>query len=175
MSEGYILIKPEPDFTPLQIVKQKSVDTVDNKKKELPLALSWLSRAITSVGNFSIQYNFQAIAIALIVMSVEECTLNEEKCQEGKQSSWVTGTASATVFAGAMLGQLIMGYAGDILGRNKALTLTLTLASSAALFSAVLPNGSPQNVYITIIIFRFLLGAGLGGVYPLSAAKAVEV
>jgi hypothetical protein len=45
---------------------------------------------------------------------------------------------------------------------------------TSAFFSAVLPRGSPQNVYITIIIFRFLLGAGLGGVYPLSAAKAVE-
>jgi MFS family permease len=149
MSEGYILIKPEPDLTPFQIVKgtvvdtdltpfqivkEEVVDTDNGKKKGLLLALSWLSRVITSVGNFSIQYNFQAIAIALIVMSVEECTLDKEKCQDGKQSSWVTGTASATVFAGAMLGQLIMGYTGDILGRDKAMTLTLTLASSAGMF-----------------------------------------
>jgi PHS family inorganic phosphate transporter-like MFS transporter len=64
-----------------------------------------------------------------------------------------------------------MGYLGDVLGRSRALTLTLALASVAALFSAIAPTGSPTAVYITIIVFRFILGVGLGGVYPLSATK----
>lgn len=67
-----------------------------------------------------------------------------------------------------------MGYLGDILDRNKAMTLTLSVASLAALCSAILPHGSPTSVYIIIIICRFILGAGVGGVYPLSAAKAAE-
>ena len=67
-----------------------------------------------------------------------------------------------------------MGYVGDILDRNKAMTLTLSIACLAAVCSAVLPQGSPTSVYITIIVCRFILGAGLGGVYPLSAAKAAE-
>ena len=67
-----------------------------------------------------------------------------------------------------------MGYLGDILDRNKAMTLTLSIACLAAISSAVLPRGSPTSVYIIIIICRFILGAGLGGVYPLSAAKAAE-
>ena len=67
-----------------------------------------------------------------------------------------------------------MGYVGDILDRNKAMTLTLSIACLAAIGSATLPRGSPSSVYIIIIICRFVLGAGLGGVYPLSAAKAAE-
>ena len=67
-----------------------------------------------------------------------------------------------------------MGYLGDILGRNIAMILTLSTASLAGVCSATLPTGSPTLVYITIIICRFMLGAGLGGVYPLSAAKAAE-
>ena len=67
-----------------------------------------------------------------------------------------------------------MGYIGDVLGRNKAMTLTVSIGSLAAVASAALPRGSPTSVYIVIIISRFVLGAGLGGVYPLSAAKAAE-
>ncbi len=135
---------------------------------------AWLSYLITSVSNFSVQYNFQAISIALLIMSKEVCTSTEEECSLGTQSSWVAGTASATVFAGAFFGQLTMGYLGDLIGRNKAMTITLSLSACAALCSAVIPFGSASSIYITIIICRFVLGIGLGGVYPLSATKAAE-
>jgi MFS family permease len=55
-----------------------------------------------------------------------------------------------------------MGYGGDVLGRNEAMTLTLSIASMAAFCSAILPTGSPKSVYIIIIICRFFLGIGLG-------------
>lgn len=67
-----------------------------------------------------------------------------------------------------------MGYAGDVFGRNKAMTLTLSLVCISSFFSAIIPFGSPSNVYTIIIIFRFIMGIGLGGVYPLSATKAAE-
>jgi PHS family inorganic phosphate transporter-like MFS transporter len=134
-----------------------------------------VSGLITATGNFNVQYNFGAIAIALIVMSSVECTsATAEDCRQGHQASWVNGTASATVFAGAIFGQLTMGYAGDIVGRNIAMTLTLSIAALGALLSALLPSGSPQSVYITIIVCRFILGIGLGGIYPLAATKAAE-
>jgi len=78
------------------------------------------------------------------------------------------------IFAGAILGQLSMGYAGDVLGRTKAMILTLSIATLGALLSSAAPVGSPSKVYVTIIVFRFFLGVGLGGVYPLSATKAAE-
>jgi MFS transporter, PHS family, inorganic phosphate transporter len=67
-----------------------------------------------------------------------------------------------------------MGYAGDILGRNKAMLFTLTLASVGALLSALVTFGDPATIYSLIITCRFILGIGLGGVYPLSATKAAE-
>ena len=60
-----------------------------------------------------------------------------------------------------------MGYLGDLIGRNKAMTLTLSLASLSALGSALVPTGNATMVYVIIILFRFVLGIGLGGVYPL--------
>lgn len=59
-----------------------------------------------AMGNFSIQYNFQSISVALIMMSAFECTSDDGNCKDGKQAGWVASTASAAVFAGAIVGQL---------------------------------------------------------------------
>lgn len=67
-----------------------------------------------------------------------------------------------------------MGYAGDILGRNVAMVMTLSLVVVSALVSALASVGSPTAIYTVIIIARFFLGVGVGGVYPLSATKAAE-
>lgn len=67
-----------------------------------------------------------------------------------------------------------MGYAGDVFGRTHAMTFTLALVTFAAMLSAAAPQGSPSSIYSTIIVMRFILGIGVGGVYPLSATKAAE-
>eukprot|EP00595_Chromulina_sp_UTEXLB2642_P001881 CAMPEP_0196766516 /NCGR_PEP_ID=MMETSP1095-20130614/25797_1 /TAXON_ID=96789 ORGANISM="Chromulina nebulosa, Strain UTEXLB2642" /NCGR_SAMPLE_ID=MMETSP1095 /ASSEMBLY_ACC=CAM_ASM_000446 /LENGTH=152 /DNA_ID=CAMNT_0042128949 /DNA_START=287 /DNA_END=742 /DNA_ORIENTATION=- len=107
-------------------------------------------------------------------MSDSVCTSSEKNCKDGIQAPWVSGTLTATVFIGAIVGQLTMGYAGDIFGRNRAMLFTLSLASFGALLSAVVPNGDATSIYAILIAFRFILGIGLGGVYPLSATKAAE-
>jgi MFS transporter, PHS family, inorganic phosphate transporter len=135
---------------------------------------SLLSSMITKIGNFGVQYNYQAISIALIVMSKHVCTGELEDCKNGDQDSWVHSSATAVVFAGSIVGQLTMGYAGDVLGRSNAMGLTVGIALLAALFSAVIPSGGAEQIYATIIGCRFFLGIGLGGVYPLAATKAAE-
>jgi hypothetical protein len=40
-------------------------------------------------------------------------------CKAGHQESWVVGTSSAVIFVGAVIGQLSMGYLGDVLGRSE--------------------------------------------------------
>eukprot|EP01031_Cornospumella_fuschlensis_P037949 gene37949-46103_t len=146
----------------------------EEKAIQLNRSLKPVSKYITAIGNFSIQYNFQSISIALLVMSTIQCTTDDDGCREGEQASWVTSAATATVFAGAIAGQLTMGYLGDMIGRNAALVLTLSLVVFGALLSCVAPQGSPTTVYSVIIAARFILGIGAGGVYPLSATKAAE-
>jgi MFS family permease len=135
---------------------------------------SFVSSIITKVGNFGVQMNYQAISIALIVMSKSVCTTSEEDCKNGDQEPWVHSSATAAVFAGSIFGQLTMGYAGDVFGRTNAMGLTQGIAIISALFSAILPTGSADQIYSTIIACRFFLGIGLGGVYPLAATKAAE-
>jgi PHS family inorganic phosphate transporter-like MFS transporter len=134
----------------------------------------WISFCSTALANFSAQYNFQSIAICLLIMSKSVCTADDGDCKSGDQMEWVTGTAEATIFIGAVVGQLGMGFLGDFLSRNQALSVTLGLSAVSAFLSAVAPAGSASSVYATIIVFRFFLGVGLGGIYPLSATKASE-
>jgi PHS family inorganic phosphate transporter-like MFS transporter len=135
---------------------------------------TWISFTSTALANFAAQYNFQSIAISLLVMSLNECTTDDGDCRTGDQLAWVDGTSQATIFIGAVVGQLGMGFLGDFLTRNQALTVTLAVASLSAFLSAIAPAGNATSVYTTIIVFRFFLGIGLGGIYPLSATKAAE-
>lgn len=138
---------------------------------------SSLSFLGTAFANISIQYNFNSIVIALIIMSVSECSSTEVDCKDGNQSSWVQPLSSATIFVGAVMGQLSMGVLGDVMGRSAALILTMSVSAIFAILSAVTPSydkNSSVSVYTVIIICRFFLGYGLGGVYPLAAAKAAE-
>jgi PHS family inorganic phosphate transporter-like MFS transporter len=135
---------------------------------------TWLSLIITAMANFSTQYNFQCISVALLVMSASQCTSDDANCEDGKQAEWVQSTATAAVFLGAMCGQLTMGYLGDYFSRNFALCWTLILAGFSSIMCAVATDGSPESVYSVIVAFRFLLGVGLGGVFPLAATKASE-
>jgi len=134
----------------------------------------FLSKAICASANFGVQYNFGSISIALIVMSSSVCTNSTLLCQEGIQQPWVLGTSSAVIFVGAIAGQLSMGYVGDVIGRNRAMLLTTSISFVSSLLSAIVPTGSPDAIYAIIVVFRFFLGIGLGGIFPLSAAKAGE-
>ena len=67
-----------------------------------------------------------------------------------------------------------MGYMGDAVGRRPAMVVTLSVMAAGSLLSGLAPWGSATAVWALLCASRFLIGVGAGGVYPLSAAKAVE-
>ena len=145
----------------------------DNGENKIP---EWLSPTITGIANFGTQYNFQCIGAALVIMSASVCTSDDDNCRQGIQVDWVASMATAAIFLGAIVGQCTMGFLGDYLSRSIALAITMIIAAFSAMMSAVASNSStsPQGIYGSIIFFRFLLGIGVGGVFPLSATKASE-
>ena len=145
----------------------------DNRIAQKP---SWLSPTITGMANFACQYNFQSIVSSLVIMSASVCTMDDDNCRHGYQAEWVDSMSTAGVFLGAIIGQCSMGFLGDYLNRSIALAITMGIAAFAAAMSAIASLGSnnPDTIYATIIFFRFILGIGAGGVYPLSATKASE-
>jgi MFS transporter, PHS family, inorganic phosphate transporter len=155
-------------------VESESFFNGENMNKDRVAFKKSLSNYITSISNFSVQYNIQAMALALIIMSKSVCTSNDDNCRSGDQDGWVVSTSQVAIFIGAISGQLSMGYLGDIIGRSAALKITLMFVLVGAIGSAFLSFGSASAIYAIIISFRFILGVGVGGVYPLSATKAAE-
>jgi len=87
---------------------------------------------------------------------------------------WVRYTLLGLVFAGAVCGMTCMGFLGDIIGRRKAMLMTLGFTVLGSLGAAIFPWGSIDTVYALICCCRFFLGVGVGGLYPLSAAESAE-
>ena len=77
-----------------------------------------------------------------------------------------------------VVGQLVGGALGDSpwLGRLGALLLVMALQIAASLGSALLfiPGGHRGDIYLWLAGWRFLLGIGAGGVYPLAAVLSAE-
>ncbi|XP_052191038.1 inorganic phosphate transporter 1-4-like [Diospyros lotus] len=85
-------------------------------------------------------------------------------------ASSVTGVA----LVGTLLGQLFFGWLGDKMGRKKVYGLTLMLMVGCSLASGLSFGKSAKGVMATLCFFRFWLGFGIGGDYPLSATIMSE-
>ena len=75
---------------------------------------------------------------------------------------------------GAAVGQVFFGWLGDRIGRRRVFALTLTVMAIAAIGSALsTPVGGLSTVTV-LILWRFVLGVGVGGDYPISATIMSE-
>lgn len=81
---------------------------------------------------------------------------------------WQVGTMTGVMAVGALLGAFLGGYLVDKIGRYKLFVLDLILFVVAAIGAALAPN------LITLLIFRFLLGFGVGVDMPVSFSFIAE-
>jgi MFS family permease len=86
---------------------------------------------------------------------------------------WHLGTGqlavlNATMLGAAFLGALAFGWIADLIGRKRVYWLVAAIMAVAAVGSALAPS------FWILIAFRFLLGLGVGGDYPVSAVLMSE-
>ena len=86
---------------------------------------------------------------------------------------WHLGTGqlallNATMLGAAFLGALVFGRIADLIGRKRVYWIVAAIMAVAALGSALAPS------FWVLIAFRFLLGFGVGGDYPVSAVLMSE-
>jgi len=74
----------------------------------------------------------------------------------------------STSLIAAALGSLLFGWLADRVGRHAIFSYTLVVLALGAIASAFSPN------VIWLIVFRFILGMGIGGDYPLCATLMSE-
>jgi MFS family permease len=112
------------------------------------------------------------------------------------QTPALKNAVSNAALIGSITGQVTFGFAGDVLGRKWCFVLTTLLiilgclgsASAAAgssvagatseagcwATSAALPSAFAQDVYGQLVLWRAILGFGVGGEYPLAGTIASE-
>ncbi len=83
-------------------------------------------------------------------------------------SAFGIGLLASSALFGAVLGPTLFGYLGDKLGRKYTYWVTVSILAIAAIGSSL-----SQSV-IELVLWRFLLGIGIGGDYPLSSTIVAE-
>ena len=86
----------------------------------------------------------------------------------------VSAAVNGVAFCGTFAGQLFFGLLGDKLGRKKVYGITLLIMVLCSLASGLSFGDKPKGVVATLCFFRFWLGFGIGGDYPLSATIMSE-
>ncbi|KJE93083.1 phosphate transporter [Capsaspora owczarzaki ATCC 30864] len=86
----------------------------------------------------------------------------------------VDAALKGVALCGTLAGQLIFGYLGDRFGRRVSFGATLVVMVVAALLQGLSFGNTANGVIASLCLFRFALGVGVGGDYPLSATLMSE-
>lgn len=98
--------------------------------------------------------------------------------QGGKNNFQIPNAVVSTILAlplmGTVIGQLVFGRLGDLIGRRRVYGLALMLMVLSSIACGFSICTTKQCVLGSLGFFRFLLGVGIGGDYPLSATIMSE-
>ncbi|KAL9670204.1 hypothetical protein QQ045_007755 [Rhodiola kirilowii] len=86
----------------------------------------------------------------------------------------VAAAVNGVAFVGTLTGQLFFGWLGDKMGRKRVYGLTLLIMVFCSVASGLSFGRTPNGTMATLCFFRFWLGFGIGGDYPLSATIMSE-
>jgi MFS transporter, PHS family, inorganic phosphate transporter len=112
---------------------------------------------VSGMGFFTDAYDLFVIGIASTLIS-----------KDWNLSSGKLALLNSTMLAAAFLGALVFGRFADTVGRKRVYWVVAAIMITAAIGSALSPS------FWVLIGFRFLLGFGVGGDYPVSAVLMSE-
>ena len=125
---------------------------------EASLSRFHLRAVVTSgMGFFTDAYDLFVIGIASALISTQ-----------WHLSSGRLALLNSTMLAAAFLGAFVFGRLADVVGRKRVYWMVAAIMVVGALGSALSPS------YWVLIVFRFVLGFGVGGDYPVSAVLMSE-
>lgn len=117
----------------------------------------WKAMITSGMGFFTDAYDLFIIGVALAILT-----------PLWNLSNFEVGLVGSTSLLAAALGSYLFGWLADRIGRHSIYGMTLVVLAIGAVLSAFSPN------IVWLLIFRFILGLGIGGDYPLSATLMSE-
>lgn len=128
---------------------------------------------IAGMGFFTDAYDL--FCISLVTKMLGRIYYHEEgSLKPGTLPPNVSAAVNGVALCGTLAGQLFFGWLGDKLGRKKVYGITLMLMCLCSIASGLSFSHDARSVMSTLCFFRFWLGFGIGGDYPLSATIMSE-
>jgi len=146
--------------------RRAALAEVDNAK------FSWFHAKVcivAGVGFFTDAYDIFAINIASTMLGY----LYGAAKGPSLNSAQSLGVKVATP-VGTFVGQLLFGWLADVVGRKKMYGVELMIIIVATFGQAVSGNGDAVSIIGVLVVWRFIMGVGVGGDYPLSAVISSE-
>ncbi len=137
---------------------QTTSKSISEALNEAPLSVFHLRAMLTAgAGFFTDAYDLFIIGVALVFIK-----------QQWHPQAYLLGLVTSTALIAAFVGAFAFGRLADLYGRKKVYGIEAALMAVAAILSAFSPN------IVWLIVFRFILGIGIGGDYPVSAVLMSE-
>ncbi|KAK7344014.1 hypothetical protein VNO77_13210 [Canavalia gladiata] len=127
---------------------------------------------IAGMGFFTDAYDL--FCISLVTKLLGRVYYYDGTDKPGSLPSNVSAAINGVAFCGTLAGQLFFGWLGDKMGRKRVYGMTLMLMVICSIASGLSFGKDPKAVMATLCFFRFWLGFGIGGDYPLSATIMSE-
>ncbi|OWM87322.1 probable inorganic phosphate transporter 1-3 [Punica granatum] len=145
---------------------------LDNAKTQL---YHFKAIVIAGMGFFTDAYDLFCItAVTKLLGRLYYYDPADPKHHPGTLPTNVNNAITGVALCGTLAGQLFFGWLGDKLGRKKVYGITLVTMVGCALASGLSFGSTAQSVIGSLCFFRFWLGFGIGGDYPLSAVIMSE-
>ncbi|KIK62381.1 hypothetical protein GYMLUDRAFT_41813 [Collybiopsis luxurians FD-317 M1] len=145
--------------------RRAALQEVDNAK------FSWFHVKVcfvAGVGFFTDAYDIFAINIASTMLGYVYASNHKSLSTNAG-----LGVKVATP-VGTLVGQLLFGWLADVIGRKKMYGFELMIIIFATFAQALSANGPAVTIIGVLVVWRFLMGIGIGGDYPLSAVISSE-
>jgi PHS family inorganic phosphate transporter-like MFS transporter len=121
---------------------------------------------VAGMGFFTDAYDLFVISLAVPILVAVY--------QGGKLQAIPIGLLAASALLGAAVGPIVFGVLADRWGRRKIYAVTLTVMAIGSVGSAFSVPAFGLSTIAVLTLWRFVLGVGIGGEYPLSATIMSE-
>ncbi|KAG6816273.1 hypothetical protein H0H93_008224, partial [Arthromyces matolae] len=131
---------------------------------------------VAAVGFFTDAYDLFAINIASTMLGYvygTQSAQNPNQPGRALNSKQDLGIKVATP-VGTLVGQLLFGWLADVVGRKRMYGIELMIIIVGTFAQALSGEGHAVSVVVVLVVWRFLMGIGIGGDYPLSAVISSE-
>ncbi|KAF8016476.1 hypothetical protein BT93_H1866 [Corymbia citriodora subsp. variegata] len=128
---------------------------------------------IAGMGFFTDAYDLFSISLVTKLLG-RIYYFDPKSAKPGAMPINVASAVNGVALCGTLAGQLFFGWLGDKLGRKRVYGLTLLLMVFCSIASGLSFSSNSNAVMTTLCFFRFWLGFGIGGDYPLSATIMSE-